>query len=170
MRNPFFGFATVIVVTLCLYSIGSSAQTNQDEAQIRKLEQRFMSAFKAKDIAGIMASYVPDESLFVFDVIPPRQYVGFEAYKKDWQNFLGQFSGPVSADISDLKVTVSGDLAFGHSIQRVAGTLKNGKKLEMNARVTDCYRKVKGKWLIVHEHVSVPVDIGTGMADLESKP
>jgi hypothetical protein len=39
----------------------------------------------------------------------------------------------------------------------------------MVIRTTDCVRKVKGKWLIVHEHNSVPVDPATGKADLMSK-
>jgi len=36
-----------------------------------------------------MKAYVDDESLVVFDVIPPRQYVGAKAYRKDWEAFLG---------------------------------------------------------------------------------
>jgi hypothetical protein len=32
------------------------------------------------------------------------------------------------------------------------------------------YRKLRGHWLIVQEHVSVPVDLDTGKADLLSKP
>jgi hypothetical protein len=42
--------------------------------------------------------------------------------------------------------------------------------LELVVRVTDVYRKLKGKWLIVQEHVSVPVDVGTQTPDLLSKP
>jgi ketosteroid isomerase-like protein len=36
--------------------------------------------------------------------------------------------------------------------------------------VTDVYRKIHGKWLIFHEHVSFPVDLATGQADVLSKP
>jgi len=36
--------------------------------------------------------------------------------------------------------------------------------------VSDVYRKIHGKWLIVQEHVSVPVDLNTGKPDLLSKP
>jgi ketosteroid isomerase-like protein len=32
---------------------------------------RFTAAFKAKDVNAIMANYVTDESLIVFDVAPP---------------------------------------------------------------------------------------------------
>jgi ketosteroid isomerase-like protein len=40
----------------------------------------------------------------------------------------------------------------------------------MVIRTTDCLKKIKGKWLIVHEHNSVPVDLATGKGDLLSKP
>jgi hypothetical protein len=37
-------------------------------------------------------------------------------------------------------------------------------------RVTDVYQKIRGLWFIVHEHVSVPVDLETDQPDLSSKP
>jgi hypothetical protein len=40
----------------------------------------------------------------------------------------------------------------------------------LSVRVTDVLRKVNGKWLIVQEHVSVPVDLATAKADLTSRP
>jgi ketosteroid isomerase-like protein len=42
--------------------------------------------------------------------------------------------------------------------------------MDMTMRATDVYRKVNGKWLIVHEHYSAPIDLATGKADLTSKP
>jgi ketosteroid isomerase-like protein len=42
--------------------------------------------------------------------------------------------------------------------------------IDLTVRVTDVYRKINGTWLIVHEHVSVPVDLDTGKPDLSSKP
>jgi uncharacterized protein (TIGR02246 family) len=161
--------ALLIVGTLCPVAGGDTKA--KDEAEIRTLEQRFAAAFKAKDVNAIMASYVPDESLFVFDVIPPRQYVGAKAYRKDWEDFFASFPGPVETfEINDLKVMTDGNLAFSHSIQRAVVTDKDGKKADITFRLTDVYRKINGKWLIVHEHVSVPVDLATGKADLSSKP
>src|SRR4029077_15699943 len=60
-------------------------------ADIKALEDRFIAAVTAKDLDAIMKVYVPDQTLFVFDVEPPRQYVGAEAYRKDWQAFLDSF-------------------------------------------------------------------------------
>ena len=143
----------------------------KDEAEIRALEQRFAAAVKAKDVDKIMQTYVADESLFVFDVVPPRQYVGAKAYRKDWEDFLVAYPGPIDTfEVNDLGVVSGGNLAFSHSIQHLVLTDKDGKKVDLTARVTDGYRKINGKWLIVHEHVSVPVDINTGKADLSAKP
>ena len=53
----------------------------QDTADIKAVEDRFMTAFKAKDVNAIMELCVPDESLVVFDVTPPRQRNGAQAYR-----------------------------------------------------------------------------------------
>ena len=151
--------------------INSAATNAKDVTEIKNLEDRFMAAFKQKDVNGVMACYVADESLFVFDVTPPRQYVGAAAYRKDWEDLLALFPGPIEADMTDVAITVGGgDIAWGHSIEHTVGSLKDGRKMDFTVRLTDGYRKVNGKWLIAHEHVSIPVDILTGKADLSSKP
>lgn len=160
-----------IAIALAWFSLAHQVSAkSDDEAAIRTLEDNFAKAVSAKDVDKIMAVYVPDDSLFVFDLIPPRQYVGAKAYHDDWKGFLDSFNGPVKIDISDVSVLARGNLAFGHSIQHVSGTGKDGKPIDMTLRVTDDYRKIKGNWLIVQEHVSVPVDLATQKPDLLSKP
>ena len=48
---------------------------------------KFAVAFAAKDVDAIMKFYVPGNELFVFDLGIPRQHVGWDDYKKDWQDF-----------------------------------------------------------------------------------
>lgn len=149
---------------------GSAHAATSDEAQIRALEDKFAAGVNAKNVDAIMKVYAPGKDLVVFDVVPPRQYVGAAAYRKDWQSTLGGFAGPVVFAITDLHVVTSGDLGYSHSIQHLAGTDPHGGKVDMTVRVTDVYRKENGKWLIVHEHVSVPVDLATDKADMTSAP
>jgi ketosteroid isomerase-like protein len=79
--------------------------------------------------------------------------------------------GPItSCEISDLSITTSGKLGFTHCILHATWNDKDGKEVKIAVRVTDGFQKIDGKWLIVHEHVSVPVDLNTGMADFASKP
>jgi len=144
---------------------------NKDEQEIRALEERFAVAFRAKDVPAIMKGYAPGSELFVFDVSPPRQYVGFDAYRKDFEDFFAAFPGPVDKfEVQDLSIVTDSKLAFSHSIQPGILTAKDGSKFNLVVRVTDAYRKINGKWLITHEHISVPVDLSTGKADPTSKP
>jgi ketosteroid isomerase-like protein len=162
----------VLALVACGIAVYESASAKgNDEAEIRALEQRFATAFNGKDVNAIMDVYVPGDNLFVFDVTPPRQHVGFADYKKDWEDFLGATSGPVKFELTDLSITTDGgNLAYGHSIQHVTGQMKDGKPMDVTVRVTDDYRKVNGKWLIAVEHVSVPVNFETGQPDFQSRP
>jgi ketosteroid isomerase-like protein len=161
--------ALAVVTTLAGLPLAPPALADA-KAEIKALEDQLLAAFKAKDVDGIMKAYMPDQSLVVFDVVPPRQYVGAAAYRKDWQEFLALFTGPITVERSDLEIVADHNLGYGHSIWRQAGTDKAGKALDLTVRVTDVYRKIKGRWLIVHEHVSVPVDLDSGKPDLSSKP
>jgi uncharacterized protein (TIGR02246 family) len=158
--------ACVASVTLVASAV---AAPSSGEAQIRALEQRFAAAFAAKDIDAIMKIYAPD--IFVFDVVPPRQYVGTAAYRKDWQQLFSGFVGPIKFELTDLVISTDGTIGYGHSIQHVSGVDPTGAKSEMTVRVTDVYRKIGGRWLVVQEHVSVPIDLDHGgKPDMMSTP
>ena len=161
----------VVAVAVVLLGVAFNAGADSgDKAQIQALEQQLAVAVAAKDLNKVMQFYAPGEDLFVFDVLPPRQYVGAAAWRKNFQEFYTTAAaGPMTGEISDLDVVTDGKLAFAHYTTHVASSDKSGKKFEMVMRTTDCLKKIKGKWLIVQEHNSVPVDLATGQADLMSK-
>jgi len=162
--------ATVIALGTAALCFSPTINASEDsEAQIRKLEDQFAAAVPTKNVDRIMANYVKSPKLVVFDVIPPRQYTGWDAYHKDWEGFLGGCKDAPKIDISDLQIEAGADYGFGSSIQHFTCTGANGP-IDFTVRVSDGYRKLKGKWLIAHEHVSVPVDLSTAKADLNSKP
>ena len=140
-----------------------------DETAIRALEDRFVAAFNAGDIDAMMQSYLSDDSLVVFDVVPRKQHLGADTYRKNWVDFFSHFKSTPKISITDLGITVEGNLGFSHSLQHVTGTDKQGHSIDRLVRVTDGYRKIDGKWLIVHEHISMPVDLATGKVALMPK-
>jgi len=148
----------------------SAVAPSDDKGAIQVLEDRFVAAFNAGDIDGMMKNYLPDNSLFVFDVVPRKHHRGAGNYRKNWEDFFSHFQGRPKIAITDLDITTDGSVAFSHSLQRVSGTDKQGHAVDRTVRVTDGYRKIDGHWLIAHEHISVPVDLATGKADLTEKP
>ena len=145
------------------------AQTN-DANQIRALEDRFADAFKAKDVDEIMASYEHSPDLVFFDVVPRREHLGWDAYKRDWQSLFTSIDAVTSFEIKDLSITVDGAVAYSYSFQHYSAKTKTGASRDVTVRVTDVYRKSAGKWFIVQEHVSVPVNLQIDNGDLHSQP
>ncbi len=139
-----------------------------DEAEIKRLIEGGVEAFRARDIDGIMSIYAPE--LVAFDIVPPLQYVGADAYRKRWEETFSSFQGPIGYEMHDLSITVGDDVAFGHSLNRISATMNTGQKTDLWLRSTGCFRKINGKWLIVHTHVSVPVNLEHGKAVLSLNP
>ena len=168
LAPPIAAIPDVVVASIPILP-GNADTMVDDEAKIRALEDRFAAAFSAKDVDAVMRVYVPDETLVVFDAASPREYVGAKAYRKDRNKFFAIFNGPVEFEISALNVATYGGFGFGHSIQHFGGMSFKGRPIDLTVRVTDVYRRFEGDWLVVHEHVSVPVDFDTGDLDLSAK-
>jgi ketosteroid isomerase-like protein len=171
MRKPASLVAAVLLllaVTAGTLHLSAAKSPANDEAAIKALYNDFNDAFIKKDVNAVMAVYAPD--VFAFDVIPPREYPNWDAYKKDWEALFAAFPGPVTTTISELNITVVGSVAYTRSIDDATFSAKDGSKNHLVVRITDVLRKSNGKWLIVQEHVSVPVDLATGKADLLSTP
>jgi uncharacterized protein (TIGR02246 family) len=141
-----------------------------DEAEIRQLLDRWAKAFRAKDLNGVMSIYEPGNALVAYDIVPPLQYTGYDSYKKDYQEFMDQFQGPIEVEYPNVAVVAGDTVAFSHGLERITGTLKNGQKFDAWIRFTQGYRKTKGHWLAIHDHISVPVDFDSGKALLDLKP
>lgn len=140
------------------------------EAEIRQVYDRWAKAFRAHDVDAIMSVYAPGDALVAFDIVPPLQYVGKDAYRKDYEEFLAQYEGPIETEFRDLRIVVGDGVAFFHCLEKMSGTLKNGEKSEVWIRATSGLRKIKGKWLIVHDHISAPIDLNSGKAVLDLQP
>jgi uncharacterized protein (TIGR02246 family) len=144
--------------------------TKKNEAEIQELYDRWAKAFRAQDIDGIMSVYAPGDAVVAYDIVAPLQYVGKDAYRKDYQEFLAMYNGPLDVELRDLRICAGNDVGFIHAVERISGTLKNGQKSDIWVRATSGLRKINGKWLIVHDHISVPADMNTGKALLDLKP
>jgi uncharacterized protein (TIGR02246 family) len=158
------------VLTLSAQSHRTVVPKTPAETEIRAVYDRWAAAFKARDLDAIMSVYASGNNLVAYDIVAPLQYVGRDAYRKDYEEFLAQYQGAIDVEYRDLRIVAGNDVGFVHALERISGTLKNGQKLEFWLRATSGLRKINGKWLIVHDHVFVPADFETGKALLNLTP
>ena len=158
----------ILALLLIAAAVKPVLAENKGEKEIHALLNDALSAFKAKDLDKMMSFYDHSASLVAYDVVPPVQYTGWDSYKKDFGDFFALFDGPISDEASDMAIVAEGNLGYSRMVEHVTGKQKNGQPMDMLVRVTDVYRKSKGKWLIIHEHVSVPVDLDSGKAVMQA--
>jgi uncharacterized protein (TIGR02246 family) len=144
------------------------ANKHNDEAAIQGLLDNAIRSLRDRNIEGLMSLYA--QEVVAFDIAPPLRYVGAEAFRKLWEEVFSVYQGPIQYEIHVLNITVGDDVAFAYSLNRMSGTLNTGQKTDYWLRWTACFRKINGKWLIVHHQNSVPIDLETGRAMLSLKP
>jgi ketosteroid isomerase-like protein len=135
-----------------------------DQQTISKLERKIATITNGDEA---MKYWERGDDIELFDVMgPPREFVGYKAI----HDHADQFSGwtDIKVDFLELKVISDGKLALAHSVQHAAMKV-NRKPFEMTYRVTDVWRKRDDQWKLVNSHVSLPVDMKTGKADMGSK-
>ena len=139
----------------------------RDEAEIRRILDDWKRALHAKDAEKLAAHHAP--GVLSFDLAPPLMTRGADVPgTKAW---LATWQGPIHHEIHDLSVEMGDCAAFSTSLNRMRGTKVDGERVDLWVRATVGYRKIDGRWLVVHEHVSVPFYMdGRQRAALDLKP
>jgi uncharacterized protein (TIGR02246 family) len=127
---------------------------SEDTAAVRTVVESWLAAVRRRDIAGILQNHSPD--IVMFDVPPPFQSRGIEAYRKTWDLFFSWSSDPIAFDVTEMSITAGADVAFAVAAMRCAGPGANGEPESLDFRLTVGLRKIDGRWTITHEHHSVP--------------
>jgi uncharacterized protein (TIGR02246 family) len=126
-----------------------------DEAAIRTLVEARTTAMRNGDAATICESYAT--GAVNYTLAPPlRQPAGEEHDVAALQAWFAEKGGGVWEEVRDLEVTVDGDLALATSLQSMGAPPDAPQPFELWYRSTLGLRRIDGRWLIVHEHTSVP--------------
>ena len=133
--------------------MSDSVNNSNDEQTIRQMMQDWSNALERLDVDAMMTEYAEDTVLY--DAIPPYKTVGLSAVKAAWKNCLPHFPENFRSEHRDVVVHVEGDSAFAYGLHHfVTETPHPAGQTWM--RFTIGYRRVDGRWKVVHEHVSVP--------------
>jgi uncharacterized protein (TIGR02246 family) len=131
----------------------SDREDSSEEAAVGRLIEEWAAAVRRKDMKGVLRHHAPD--MLMFDVPPPFQIKGLDAYEKSWALFYSASPNPPTFDIVELNVTAGSDVAFATAAMRCVW-VHDDKSNDLDFRLTLGLHKIDGQWMILHEHHSVP--------------
>jgi ketosteroid isomerase-like protein len=127
-----------------------------------------VAAVTAKDPKPLAARQHPD--IITFNVLPPLHARGSAADEEATRAWFDSYASDIGYEVHELHVTVDGDVGFCSFLYHVTGTLTTGDEVDMWVRATLGCQRINGRWLIVHDHESVPFDAATGQALISLTP
>ena len=137
------------------------------ESEIRAIIDARTRAVLDKDVDALMAHV--SASALSYDVVNPLEYRGSSEVRARAEQWFASFAGPIDLEVRDLRIHAGTDVAYCSSLNRVRGTAAGGE-VDMWIRSTLCLSKEDGRWMITHQHTSVPFDASTGKASLDLTP
>lgn len=154
---------SAILLCVVAVSVGVSAQTAKRNtkmmAAIPALDkaylQKIWDGWSTLDPANTAKFYAPGPNIF-FD-IAPLKYNSWDEYEKGVTGVLAGYKSAKFTVNDDAAIHPHGDLVWVTATISDEMTSKAGKVEMGNMRWTAVFEDQNGKWLIVHEHVSVPL-------------
>jgi len=126
----------------------------RDDSSVRDRVASLAQAIRDKDIDYLMTHYAPD--VVAYDVMPPMAALSAADYRNNFERWFATMRGPIDYEMNDLRISMSESHAFCHCVGHIRGTRSNGENADYWVRVTTCFQKANGQWLVGHEHVSMP--------------
>jgi uncharacterized protein (TIGR02246 family) len=130
------------------------AMQRASESAIRALIEGWAAAVRAADLDGVLADH--DDDIQMFDVPPPNEVRGIEAYRETWPPFFEWLKRGAVFEIVSLEVTAGSDVAFATVLLRCGTEDELRKDPDNRLRLTIGLRNENGRWVVAHEHHSFP--------------
>ena len=117
--------------------------------------QKILNAWDTLKAENVAAYYEqgPDHTFFDDS---PLKYNGWQEYQAGFQDFAKTASMLRLTVNDDARIHRAGDTAWGFATVKEEVTTTTGKHEMATLRWTVIFEKVGDKWLIAHEHFSVP--------------
>lgn len=142
-------------LTLSLTARAADKLSPAEREQFKSLDYKLWTGWDSLDPSKVADFYSKDPDNVYFDV-SPLKFKGWSQYAEEAGKSLAGARAKWSPNGDDFNVIKSGNLAVTTLTMNLLFTNKSGATSKMQMRATDVWEKQGGKWLVVHEHVSVP--------------
>lgn len=122
-----------------------------EEEQVRAVMDDRAEGLRTKNAGGVIRHHAGD--FVLFSLAPP---LVSQTDPRDLEAWFATWRGPIGYEIRARTIAVGGDVAFCHSLNKMAGTKRDGEAVELWFRQTLGLRKTAAGWKITHAHESVP--------------
>jgi len=154
-----------LTVSLCVLALTLSASVQTKKSAMTKSTagpapdkaymQKIWDGWSTLDPVNVAKYYASGPHTF-FD-IAPLKYNSWDEYEKGVKGVLDGYKSASFTVNDDADVHSHGDLVWATATVKEEMTNKTGKVEMGNFRWTVIFQNEEGKWLIVHEHVSAPL-------------
>ena len=144
-------------VVLLTFVVARAKQPSHDDSTFRKLTDDYCAAWSSGNTDIAAKFYAQDNDLIFYDVTP-FSYHGWKEYVPGVHKAL--FDNAAEAKLTagkELRVTRRGNVAWTTVPMHFYEKTKDGKVMEAELRYTGIWEKRGSNWLLVHEHLSVPM-------------
>ena len=126
-----------------------------DEAQIRELIERWVAAVHGGDLEAVVKDHADD--MVMFDVPPPYGGIrGIDAYRASWSPLSAWQATGAAFEIQSLDVAAGADIALVYGLFRCGTPDDFARNPDIRLRLTIGLQKRSGRWIVIHEHHSLP--------------
>ena len=160
MKNIVLMLVTILLVPLSVPATCQTSSSNptnaRDTSQFRDRLQQLYDAWSDLDPSKPAKFYAKDVNLTFFD-ITPMKYKGWNEYAAGVPKAFADYKSGKFTVGDDLQVHRHGNLTWATCTWTGDLTRKDGSHENATGRYTAVWEKRGKDWLIVHEHMSVPL-------------
>jgi ketosteroid isomerase-like protein len=150
-RAPLVLLLCFALVSPVLAKTSSSPKSAPDKAYLQKI----WDGWSTLNTANVDNFYATGPHVF-FD-IAPLKYSTWDEYKRGVTQELADYKSAKFTLNSDAELHPAGKYVWGTATVKFEMMHKSGKVDMGDFRWTVVFENQRGKWLVVHEHVSMPI-------------
>ena len=126
--------------------------------EIREVIEGKAALLQEGDAEAILSYYAPH--VVEYNLAPPLRQPGDGPNRAALEAWMATFEAPPRRVVTHLEITTDGDVAFATSLDCLTAVPRGStESFRLWFRVTLGLRRIDGRWLVTHEHESVPFEM-----------
>jgi len=153
----------LLTLIVCLLAVSAVSQTKSTKKMMapgapdKALMDKVWAGWSTLNPDNVAQYYAKGNNHTFYD-IAPLKYSSWDEYQNGAKKELADYKSAACTVNDDAQIHQVGDTAWGSATVKCDMMHTSGKREMGQYRWTVIWQKEDGKWLIVHEHVSQPID------------